>query len=164
VERYLDQIVGLDLLRDIGEFFQAFGPLYEGFRERASEVKALLSAPQTLFVLVAGPGEERNSDTLFFARRLREAGYRLGPVVVNRVHPWSPDEVEAAEGGRGSGREGMDLMAWLARRDREGLAALRQLLGPEQPLAALPLLDHEPTDVAGLGELAGLLQTTLDGG
>jgi anion-transporting ArsA/GET3 family ATPase len=163
VERYLDQIVGLDLLRDVGEFFQAFGPLYEGFRQRATEVKALLSAPQTLFVLVAGPGEERNPDTLFFARRLREAGYRLGPVVVNRVHPWSASEVTAAEKGEG-GPEGMQLMAWLARRDREGLAALRQLLGARQPLAALPLLDREPTDVAGLSELARRLKASLAAG
>ena len=35
--------------------------------------------PKTRFVLVAGPGEERIPDTLFFARRLEQAGYHLGP-------------------------------------------------------------------------------------
>ena len=63
--------------------------------------------PSTLFVLVTGPGEERVADTLFFARRLREAGHRLGPVVVNRVHP-------PADGDRPGGR---------ARRERAAAAA-----------------------------------------
>ena len=62
-------------------------PLYEGFRERALEVEELLRSRKTLFVLVTGPGEERIPDTLFFARKLEEAGYNLGPIVVNRVHP-----------------------------------------------------------------------------
>src|SRR4051794_33013353 len=41
-ERFLDEVVGLDLLRDMSEFFQAFTPLYEGFHERAEAVEALL--------------------------------------------------------------------------------------------------------------------------
>ena len=36
----------LDLLRDMAEFFQAFGPLFDGFRERALEVQHLLRAEQ----------------------------------------------------------------------------------------------------------------------
>ena len=51
------------------------------------EVQELLRSAATLFVLVSGPGSEQIPDTMFFARRLEEAGYRLGPVVVNRVHP-----------------------------------------------------------------------------
>ncbi|HEY9421449.1 MAG TPA: ArsA-related P-loop ATPase, partial [Thermoanaerobaculia bacterium] len=82
-ERFLDEVVGMDLLRDMAEFFQAFAPLYEGFRERATEVEAMLRSRQTLFVLVSGAGEERIPDTLFFARHLDEAGYNLGPIVVN---------------------------------------------------------------------------------
>ncbi len=86
-ESYLDEVVGLDLLRDMVEFFQAFGPLYDGFRERAQEVEALLRSEETLFTLVSGPGEEKIPDTLFFARRLQDAGYPLGPIAVNRMHP-----------------------------------------------------------------------------
>jgi len=57
VEAGLDEIVGVDLLRDMVEFFRAFGPLYEGFRARAAEVERLLREPETGFLLVAGPGE-----------------------------------------------------------------------------------------------------------
>ena len=58
LEALLDRVVGLSLLREMAEFFQAFAPLYEGFRERAVKVKALLRSPRTLFVVVSGPGED----------------------------------------------------------------------------------------------------------
>jgi len=155
VERFLDDVVGLGLLRDMAEFFQAFEPLYGGFRERAAEVEALLRSERTLFVLVAGAGEERIADTLYFARRLRDAGYRLGPIVVNRVHPELPAAEEGRGGGEASGRDpcrvdGRRLLAWLGERDRRGLAELRELLAADQPLVALPLLADEPTDLAAL--------------
>jgi anion-transporting ArsA/GET3 family ATPase len=154
-ERFLDEIVGLDLLRDMAEFFQAFSPLYEGFRERATAVEGLLRSPRTRFVLVSGPGEERIPDTLFFARRLQQAGYHLGPIVVNRLHPEvpSPDNSGTSDGGR--------LFHWLGERDRRGLDALRQLLSPEQPLAALPLLATEPTDLPSLATLGEELARRL---
>jgi anion-transporting ArsA/GET3 family ATPase len=50
-EAFLDRMVGLGLLRDMAEFFQAFGPLFDGFRERAVEVQKMLRAEETLFVL-----------------------------------------------------------------------------------------------------------------
>lgn len=150
-ERFLDDIVGLDLLRDMAEFFQAFEPLYDGFKRRARKVEELLRSPETLFVLVSGPGEERIPDTLFFARRLREAGYRLGPLVVNRVHPRLPGAPAPPErlepGERVDGRE---LFAWLAERDHRGREHLESLLGDEQPLAEIPLLPEEPTDLESL--------------
>jgi len=161
-ERFLDEMVGLDLLRDMAEFFGAFEPLYEGFRERAREVEALLHSEETLFVLVAGPGEERVADTLFFARRLEEAGYRLGPVIVNRVHP----EVEVgdapeAEDGDPCTPDGRRLLAWLGARDRRGLAELRELLGSRRQVVDLPLLPDEPTGIAALEDLGEDLHARL---
>jgi anion-transporting ArsA/GET3 family ATPase len=149
VERFLDDIAGLGLLRDMGEFFQAFEPLYDGFRERALEVEKLLRSERTRFVLVAGAGEERIADTLFFARRLKEAGFRLGPIVVNRVHPAfdAPPEDAGADPCETDGRR---LLAWLGERDRRGLDQLRSLLDADQTLLALPLLPDEPTDLASL--------------
>ena len=87
LEGYLDDFVGLELLRDMADFFQAFAPLFEGFRARASKVRELLASRDTLFVMVAGPGEEEIPDLLFFARKLAERGHRIGPILVNRVHP-----------------------------------------------------------------------------
>jgi anion-transporting ArsA/GET3 family ATPase len=169
-ERFLDEVVGLDLLRDMAEFFQAFSPLYEGFRERATQVEALLRSPKTLFVLVAGPGEERIPDTLFFARRLKQAGLHLGPIVVNRVHP-EPDEPEspvAAPARRSASpskirrqRDGLQLLIWLGRRDRHGLVELARLLSDDQPLVDLPLRSEEPTDLPSLADLGAELEERL---
>lgn len=155
LEQFLDRIVGLRLLRDMSEFFRAFGPLFEGFSRRARETEKLLAAPGSLFVLVAGAGEDRIPDSLFFARKLDEAGYRLGPVVVNRVHP------DLSQGQRPETEsEGQRLFRWLGQRHRRGLDALRTLL-PGRPLIALPLVGSEPTDLAALDAIGQEVERRL---
>lgn len=161
-ERFLDDVVGLDLLRDMAEFFQAFGPLFEGFRERAQAVEQLLRSPKTRFVLVSGPGEERIPDTLFFARRLEQAGFHLGPILVNRVHPHYLVE-HAPASGDPCRPTGWELFSWLGERDRHGLVELAKLLDREQPLIDIPLLPEEPTDLASLESLGKTVQQRLAG-
>jgi len=155
VEAFLDRVVGLDLLRDMAEFFQAFEALYQGFRERATEVQDLLRSPQTLFVLVSGPGSERVADTLFFARRLEERGHHLGPIVVNRVHPRTDQETGDIRG--------LELLEWLGDRDHRGVAELRDLLGDDHEVIPIPLLPEEPTNLDSLAHLGELLFTGGEG-
>jgi anion-transporting ArsA/GET3 family ATPase len=149
-------MVGLELLRDMADFFRAFAPLYEGFRERALEVHDLLRSHATLFVLVSGPGEGRVADTLFFARRLTDAGYNLGPIVINRVHPLldDPDRETESEGHR--------LLGWLGRRDHEAVAELRDLVGASHPVIEIPLLQDEPTNLESLKALGEMFEARLD--
>jgi hypothetical protein len=78
---------------------------------------------------------------MFFARRLRETGYRLGPIVVNRLHP------PAATG---------ELARWLGERDRIGLEQLRMLL-PGSKLVSIPLQSRAPNDLSSLESLGRLL-------
>jgi len=156
VEGFLDRMVGLELLRDMADFFRAFGPLYEGFRERALEVHDLLRAPETLFVLVSGPGEGRVADTLFFARRLTDAGYNLGPIVINRVHPLLDDPESESKS------EGHRLLGWLGRRDHAAVAELRDLVGSSHPVIEIPLLPDEPTDFESLRALGEMFEARLD--
>lgn len=164
LEGLLDRVVGLDFLRDMLEFFQAFGPLYDGFRKRAHEVEALLDSDRTRFVLVSGPGEERIPDTLFFARRLGERGYRLGPLVVNRVHPAFPDEEARLDGSSvGCAPSGLRLFAWLGAQDRRGVEELRSLVGGSQPVVPLPLQPEEPTSLEALEALGEDLLGRLTG-
>jgi len=158
-ESFLDHVVGLDLLRDMAEFFQAFAPLFDGFRERAARVQELLRSSETRFVLVSGPGEESIPDTLFFARRLQEAGYRLGPIMVNRLHP----RLHRSGGGEADPdpADGRQLLAWLGERDHRGLESLRSLVSADQALVAVPLFARPPSDLPGLGELAQFLRRAL---
>ncbi len=158
-ERYLDDLVGLDLLRDMAEFFQAFGPLYDGFRERAEAVRGLLQGAECEFLLVAGPGPERVPDALFFARRLAESGHRLAALVVNRIHPMTREE----EGSRSEDAfaAGRRLLAWLAQHDRRGLVELESLMGRAVPLVALELEPTEPTSTESLLDLGRRLRAGL---
>jgi len=158
-ERFLDEVVGLGLLRDMAEFFQAFAPLYDGFRQRAREVETLLRAPETEFLLVAGPGEERVPDTLFFARRLLEAGMRLRAVIVNRLHP-APEESRRAELRNADPRDGRALVRWQGERDRRGVEQLRALLA-ELALIEVPALLSPPQSAAELGDLGARLAVDL---
>ena len=155
LEAFLDRVVGLGLLHDMAEFFQAFAPLFDGFRERALEVQRLLRSEACSFVLVSGAGEERIPDTMFFARRLEEAGYRLGPVILNRVHPRIDGSAPSVE-ETGAAASARALLAWLGERDHAGVSRLRALL-PEHALLALPLLPRAPTDLASLAELGDRL-------
>jgi anion-transporting ArsA/GET3 family ATPase len=169
LENLLDRVVGLGLLREMAEFFQAFGPLFDGFRQRALQVEELLRSERTCFALVSGPGEERIPDTMFFARKLEEAGHRLGPVLVNRVHPGAgspagepggaPRTPAQPERG-GNVDQALQLLRWLGRRDHLGLQRIGELLHGER-LTPIPLLPSAPNDVASLGELARLLEREL---
>lgn len=154
VEAFFDRLVGLGLLRDMAEFFQAFGPLYEGFGTRAAEVQALLRAPSTQFVLVTRPEEPRVPETLFFARHLTQAGHRLAAVVVNMVHPVDANRPATAVPDPSDGRA---LLAWMGRMDARGVEAYRDRL-PRHPLIELPLLAEEPSDLAGLSRVRAIVE------
>jgi anion-transporting ArsA/GET3 family ATPase len=154
VEAFFDRMVGLGLLRDMSEFFQAFGPLYDGFRQRAAEVGALLRSDRTGFVLVTRPEEERVPETLFFARRLQDRGHHVDAVIVNMVHPVDGDARDLAPGGDPA--DGRALLAWMGARDAKGVAAYRARL-PRHPLVDVPLFAGEPNDLAGLEQVRGAL-------
>ena len=82
-----DRFLGLQFLQDLSEFFLAFEGMYDGFKERAAEVHALLRAePYSGFVLVAGPQPLALEEALYFHRRLAEKRMPFVGFVVNRVH------------------------------------------------------------------------------
>jgi len=155
LESFLDRVVGLRLLEEMAEFFQAFGPLYEGFRQRALEVRAMLRSRRTVFVMVAGADERSIPETMFFARRLKEEGYHLGPVVLNRIHPLAPETRRGSDGPEA--RQARGLLRWLGERDQRGVDQMRSLL-PRRSMVTLPLLPEAPTDLRGLDRLAQTLE------
>ena len=153
IEEYLDRIVGLELLRQMAEFFQAFAPLFEGFKRRALKVQELLRSSETEFMLVSRPGEGSTPETMFFARHLEQAGYRLGQVVLNRIHPTLPPAGEL----RGVGdTEGIRLLRWLGERDHAGVEEIRALL-PRHPLVRVPLLPSAPAKLEALSGIGARL-------
>jgi len=85
--RTIGKVVGGDVLADAVAFFQAFGGMETGFRQRADDVMALLRSDVTRFVLVASPREDTIEEACFFAGRLAESGLSVGAIVVNRCTP-----------------------------------------------------------------------------
>lgn len=159
LEDLLDRVVGLDLLREVAEFFQAFGPLYQGFRLRALEVEAMLRAPETAFVLVTGPRAGGVPATAFFARRLLEDGYRLAAVAVNRVHPAPETRPE----GPPDPRDGRALLDWLGAADRAGIRDLRARMAGGPPVVEVPLQGDAPATLAEVESLGVILASALRG-
>jgi len=162
----LERATGVDLLRDLAEFFNAFGGMADGFRDRARAVEALLASEVTTFLLVTSPRAAAIADAAYFHGKLDEAGMPFGAMIVNRVR----EPVAAARGeALAAELEGL-LGAPLARKvlrdvdDRDSLAArdaanverMRAELGGA-PLLAVPELPGDVHDVGGLGAVAAEL-------
>jgi anion-transporting ArsA/GET3 family ATPase len=161
------------VLRDLGDFLQSFQGMYEGFKERAAEVHALLSRPEVGFVLVTSPSPVAIEEVLAFHERLHAESMPIAGLVANRVTPdlWPPGPLPAGPalaralgGARPSARDS-DLAERLAATlaEHQALAvAERQALGPllaavDAPSVVVPRLETDVHDLAGLARLADLL-------
>jgi anion-transporting ArsA/GET3 family ATPase len=153
----LERVTGVDLLADLSAFFNSFGGMAEGFRERALRVRELLGAPETVFVLVSSPQRSAVDEAIFFRRRLAEAGMPFGGVIVNRMHEeglakgklgGAADELLGEALGRKVART-FDDYRRLAERDRDNVARLASELDGE-PIVRVPYFDEDVYDLAGL--------------
>jgi anion-transporting ArsA/GET3 family ATPase len=156
----LKRVTGIDLLQDLSEFFQSFGDMAEGFRERAERVNALLSDRRVTFLLVTSPQRDSIDEAIFFRRRLRERRMPFGGAIVNRVHDATDaggaldDDLERLLGGelaRKVARNHEDYRR-LAEHDGENVARLRRELRDE-PVLLVPYLDEDVHDAAGLARM-----------
>lgn len=91
-----DRILGSQFLEDIAEFFLLFQTMYDGFVERAEAVKKLLHDRRTTFVVVTTLEPAPAHEAEFFVRVLREKGFHLGALVLNKVLPEYLLDEEAA--------------------------------------------------------------------
>jgi anion-transporting ArsA/GET3 family ATPase len=157
----LKRVVGLDLLADLSEFFQAFSGMVEGFQERARAVNALLADPATSFMVVCGPQGEPIEEAVYFHRKLVEANLPVGGVIVNKVHY----EVDGAGDGGSVAAELGDLLGdsdlaervganfadyqALAERDARNIEHLAGELNARRVIR-VPYLDEDVHDLGGL--------------
>jgi anion-transporting ArsA/GET3 family ATPase len=161
-----DRVLGLQFLQDLSEFFLAFESMYDGFKERAGRVFALLREPSSGFVLVTGPGRPALDEALYFYRRLREKGMPFVSFLVNRVHPdpgagrrrtpRSPRPAQLPDAALGEAllRLHAEQRA-LHRADTRHVARL--LAGTREDTLVVPELDTDVHDLRGLSEVARLV-------
>ena len=145
--------------------------MYEGFKERAGEVKHMLSSRDAAFVLVTSPNPLTIEEALFFHRALASDGVQTAAVVVNRVqrdpHRFGgPDSVPALrealqlaqikDGGDPllSQRLARTLaeQSTLADLDRREVERLERMLSGV-PLYKVPRLRKDVHDLAGLWQI-----------
>lgn len=162
----LQRLTGVDVLRDLQAFFDAIGPLSDGFVARAGAVRALLRDDATHFVVVTSPEPVPAAEALALRRHLDEVGMPFRALVVNRVTP----AALAPEGPAGGAvavqlRAALDpalaavvASAWEedqrhAAADREAIAELAAATGDRAPVV-LPALPGDVTDLPALGRIA----------
>jgi anion-transporting ArsA/GET3 family ATPase len=158
----LKRIVGGQVLKDTAEFFANLEGMYEGFKDRARAVSALLQSDATAFVVVTSPAEESVTEATFFASRLNEAHLPFGALVVNRVHPRFGEGIRSRPRQR-SKLKSMDddgrLLAKLleneidfmrvVQREERNLEALARKI-PRHRWVRVPYLEREAVDFPGL--------------
>jgi anion-transporting ArsA/GET3 family ATPase len=164
----IGRVVGSDVLSDSVAFFQAFAGMETGFRERATDVMALIRAPATSFVVVASPRRDTIEEAVWFANQLLDQGVGVDAAIVNRTHPAfghgdAADAVREADAVR---RDGGGALAALwdnvaeLRTSREleldVIAPLTDIVGADR-LVVLPLLDADVHDLDGLLVIAAHL-------
>ena len=176
VAKTLSRFTGSDVLSDVGDFLGQFQGMYDGFKDRASEVRSLLTRPEVGFVLVASPSPLSVDEALFFHDHLRTAGMPVAGSVANRVTPdlWpfpgATPGADALSGALGAAPfpaaiGGGDLAERLAltlaehqsfvRSDSREAERLRR--GASGPHVAVPRLEGDVHDLSGLAAIAAHL-------
>jgi anion-transporting ArsA/GET3 family ATPase len=164
--RIVKRIVGAEVLDDTAEFFGSLEGMYDGFKQRAREVAALLHSQVTSFVVITSPAEQSVQEATFFASRLDEAGLPFGALVVNRVHPRYGDRIDARprqlaklEQGSPEARllakllENEEAFMRVVELEEENLEGLARKI-PRHRWVRIPYLEQEAVDFPGLGAIA----------
>jgi anion-transporting ArsA/GET3 family ATPase len=92
----LRRITGTRLLEDLTSFFRQPSELLDCFRRRAADVCELLIDPASAFPIVTSPQRAAVDEALFFAAELDRVGMHRARVIVKRVHPFDPTDVDVA--------------------------------------------------------------------
>lgn len=159
----VDRVLGLQFLQDVSEFALAFESMYEGFKQRASQVYGLLRSPEAAFVVVAAPRGVSLDEAHHFHARLRQKQMPFAAFLVNRVHT---EASPAPRAGRAAPQPlDQDLVArlvevhgrqrTLARLDRVSIARLKART--REQVVAIPELEGDVHDLRTLAELAEAL-------
>jgi anion-transporting ArsA/GET3 family ATPase len=82
-----DRVLGSKFLEDIAEFFLNFQSMYDGFVERADAVERLLHDRRTTFTVVTTLEAAPLHEAEHFCGVLRERGFPLGALVLNKTLP-----------------------------------------------------------------------------
>lgn len=150
----LKRVTGIDLLKDLSEFFGNFADMASGFSERAQRVDELLHGPDTVFMLVCSPEHEPADEAIFLRRKLSEQKLPFGGAIVNKVrsdYHRARRQLDDDVGDELANRviENYERQRLLGKRDAENIARLKKSLGTEKVIE-VPLFSDDIHGAAGL--------------
>lgn len=157
-----DRLLGLQFLQDLSEFFLAFESMYDGFKERAAKVHALLRDPSSGFVLVTAPNAATLDEARYFHERLTEKQMPFVALIVNRLHP-DPAQEPDPGGPLPALPAGLDAKLIAVHRDMQALARaeartlIRLEVDTGEPPLLVPELETDIHDLRGLREAGDLI-------
>ena len=83
--KFIQKVVGVDVLHDMWQFFSDFEAVSEGIKERAERTYDLLGSDDTCFILVTNLKYPTLGNTLDLREELSSDGYSAEAIVVNRT-------------------------------------------------------------------------------
>jgi anion-transporting ArsA/GET3 family ATPase len=160
--RTISRVVGGAVVSDAVDFFAAFEGMEQGFRDRATNVDALLKDERTAFVVIAAPRREAVTEAIYFAERLRESTSRVEALIINRMFPsYGPvppglTAVDEPDGGLAALIGNLRDLGGVNAQEALQVAILSDRL-PEAPITRVPYLADDVHDLDGLDQVAGWL-------
>jgi anion-transporting ArsA/GET3 family ATPase len=150
----LSRFTGAAMLEEMSSFMMSLSALNESFRDRAREVRELLAADLTAFVLVTSPNPERLDEVVHFHTLLQQNKMSVAAIVVNRVHPAPTDEqmadaLRVPDSLRSRVEETLEEMRALALHDAASIADIQRECDPT-PLVLVPRFDRDVHDLHAL--------------
>ena len=146
-----ESILGVNLVREILDFYSVFYPIAEGYARRAEKTVAMLHDPSiTEFRVVTTP-QKALRDAAFFTEALAQRRFSVGTVCVNRawLHPF-PDRLPEGLAG--------ELLGWyrsVSDSHRESVWKLREQFGSlVRDIQVFSELERDVDGVAALERLA----------
>jgi anion-transporting ArsA/GET3 family ATPase len=158
-----DRFLGLQFLAELSEFFLAFESMYDGFKERAGRVHALLRDPASGFVLVAGPSSLALEEAVYFHRRLAEKRMPFVAFLVNRVHLDPAREAGQRRRARGAVEPRLARLLVETLREQQVLAGVerraiaRLSVDTREKPVLVPELEQDIHDLRGLAAFGELV-------
>jgi anion-transporting ArsA/GET3 family ATPase len=154
VARTISKLIGIEALQELTQFMLAISGMNESFRQRARQVRALLAAEGTAFVLVVSPNLEGLEEAVRFHTLLQQNHMAIAAVVINRVQtpPRASDWSEAAA-LQPALREKVEAtlreLEAAAAQDAQAIAEVRAHCEPT-PVIQVPRFPLDVHDLAGL--------------
>jgi len=172
--RAIERVVGVNVLRDVWNFFMDIECINDPLKERAERAFGVLQSDESVFFLVTRPDEPSLEDAVLLLTGLSGDGYDVGGVVVNRLLMEG-----AGKGGELSAALGVDepsvapdlVSPPMARKigqcraeyrqkcasEKEAVRKLSADIGREGLVLPLPELDREVCDIEGLSIMREIL-------